>query len=95
VDAFAATVGPGLELCLRVGAREGRKLSETFQKPFVGVHHLEAHVLLARPQLQSLDDLSALKLETNDQSLQTEFPFIGLLVSGGHCQILLVKGVGK
>lgn len=45
VDAIAATVGPGMEICLRVGAAAGRRLALEHSKPFVGVHHLEAHCL--------------------------------------------------
>lgn len=41
VDAVAATVGPGLEICLRVGATAGRSLATAHAKPFVAVHHLE------------------------------------------------------
>jgi N6-L-threonylcarbamoyladenine synthase len=48
------------------------------QKPFVGIHHLEAHILMAR-------------LERSD----LEFPFLALLVSGGHCQILKCMGIGQ
>ena len=48
VDAVAVTVGPGLEICLRVGCQKAVALAEQYQKPFVGVHHLEAHILMAR-----------------------------------------------
>mmetsp|Transcript_10527 Transcript_10527/g.33653 ORF Transcript_10527/g.33653 Transcript_10527/m.33653 type:complete len:444 (-) Transcript_10527:102-1433(-) len=48
VDAVAATVGPGLEICLRVGARKGVQLATEADKPFVGCHHLEAHCLVTR-----------------------------------------------
>ena len=41
VDVVAATVGPGMEICLRVGAASGRRLALQHGKPFVGVHHLE------------------------------------------------------
>lgn len=77
VDAVAATMGPGLEICLRVGYRAARQIATTYEKDFVGVNHLEAHVLVAR-----LDS-------------QVSFPFLTLLVSGGHCQLLLVRGVAQ
>lgn len=48
VDAVAATVGPGLEVCLRVGAAKGVQLARDWSRPFVGCHHLEAHCLVAR-----------------------------------------------
>ncbi|CAM9137282.1 unnamed protein product [Ectocarpus sp. 13 AM-2016] len=48
VDAVAVTVGPGLEICLRVGAEKAKALAAEYAKPFVAIHHLEAHALLAR-----------------------------------------------
>lgn len=83
VDAIAVTVGPGLEICLRVGCEKAYELADTFNKPFVGVHHLEAHILMAR-----------LPSQEGDIQQPVEFPFLALLVSGGHCQILECKGIG-
>ena len=84
VDAIAVTVGPGLEICLRVGCEKAHELAKTFSKPFVGVHHLEAHILMAR-----------LPSQEGDIQQPVEFPFLALLVSGGHCQILECKGIGQ
>ena len=71
----AATAGPGLALCLRVGFRAGRELAHQRKLPFVAVNHLEAHVLVPRLE-QTMD-----------------FPFLAMLVSGGHCMLLLTRGV--
>ena len=48
IDAIAVTKGPGLEICLRVGIRKAQAIAKEFHKPFVTVHHLEAHCMLAR-----------------------------------------------
>jgi N6-L-threonylcarbamoyladenine synthase len=72
MDAFAATLGPGLVGSLLVGANTGKTLSLIASKPFLGVHHLYAHV--ASNYLES--DL--------------EPPFLCLLVSGGHTQLIVV-----
>jgi N6-L-threonylcarbamoyladenine synthase len=48
VNAIGITVGPGLEIFLQVGCNKGRELAMQYIKPFVGVHHLEAHILMAR-----------------------------------------------
>eukprot|EP00520_Triparma_pacifica_P009825 CAMPEP_0118653846 /NCGR_PEP_ID=MMETSP0785-20121206/12051_1 /TAXON_ID=91992 /ORGANISM="Bolidomonas pacifica, Strain CCMP 1866" /LENGTH=416 /DNA_ID=CAMNT_0006546421 /DNA_START=140 /DNA_END=1390 /DNA_ORIENTATION=- len=77
VDAVAVTVGPGLEICLRVGCNKAREIAMENGKPFVAVHHLEAHILMSR--LNS----------------PLPFPFVALLVSGGHCQTLLCKRMGE
>lgn len=80
VDAIAVTVGPGLEICLRVGCEGAKALALAHDKPFVGVHHLEAHVLMSRLAVGAAD---------------VAFPFLTLLTSGGHCQLLLTRGLGK
>ena len=77
VDAVAVTVGPGLEICLRVGCEKAKDIAIANKKPFVAVHHLEAHILMARLGEGGV-----------------EFPFLALLVSGGHCQILRCDGMG-
>ncbi|KAG5176158.1 glycoprotease family-domain-containing protein [Tribonema minus] len=84
VDAVAVTVGPGLEICLRVGCEKAKALALEHAKPFVAVHHLEAHVMLARAGLGAEEGLAP-----------PAFPFLALLVSGGHCQLLLCEGVGR
>lgn len=103
VDAVAVTVGPGLEICLRVGAAFARAFALKYTKPFVAVHHLEAHCLLVRPSLSTAVPAGFLSDdETTNQSLvpslpsvRTQFPFLALLVSGGHCQILFCHAVGN
>ena len=89
VDAIGVTVGPGLEICLRVGCEKAKELAIQNNKPFVGVHHLEAHILMARLPAQDNDRTGQPAL---DRSM--EFPFLALLVSGGHCQILKCVGIG-
>ncbi|CAK9186539.1 unnamed protein product [Ilex paraguariensis] len=48
LSAVAVTIGPGLSLCLRVGVQKARKIAGGFNLPIVGVHHMEAHALVAR-----------------------------------------------
>ncbi|XP_052194349.1 probable tRNA N6-adenosine threonylcarbamoyltransferase, mitochondrial [Diospyros lotus] len=48
LSAVSVTIGPGLSLCLRVGVQKARKIAGTFNLPIVGVHHMEAHALVAR-----------------------------------------------
>ena len=55
IDVVAATAGPGLIGALRVGVSAAKSLSLVWDKPFVGVNHLEAHLyagLLDDPTLQ-------------------------------------------
>lgn len=80
LDAIGVTMGPGLEVCLRVGYRAARALALKHDTEFVAINHLEAHVLVSR----------ATKTAENIQ-----FPFLTLLVSGGHCQLLMAYDVAQ
>lgn len=78
IDAIAYTQGPGLAGALLVGASVACGLGLALDKPLIGIHHLEGHLL--SPLLASQPP---------------EFPFIALLVSGGHTQLMRVDGVGQ
>lgn len=98
VDAIGVTVGPGLEICLRVGCNKARELAIEYNKPFVGVHHLEAHILMARIPAErhaNGGDAAIDKIHEVSKHRAMEFPFLALLVSGGHCQILKCLGIGR
>nr|XP_047914452.1 probable tRNA N6-adenosine threonylcarbamoyltransferase, mitochondrial isoform X1 [Anser cygnoides] len=75
LTAIATTVKPGLALSLEVGLDYSIKLVNKYQKPFIPIHHMEAHALTIRL--------------TN----QVEFPFLVLLLSGGHCILAVAQGV--
>jgi N6-L-threonylcarbamoyladenine synthase len=79
IDLVAYTRGPGLAGALLVGAGVAVALAAALGKPALGVHHLEGHLLSP-----FLDELSA-----------PEFPFVALLVSGGHTQLMDVQDVGR
>lgn len=102
VDAVGATVGPGLEICLRVGCEAGKALAVAHDKPFVCVHHLEAHCLMARigAPLEEPGGPAGRQEEEREEGSKSDsasagFPFLALLVSGGHCMILECRGVGR
>lgn len=76
----AASAGPGLIGGLLVGSQVAKGIALANDLPYVAVNHLEAHALTAR--LPGLVPGGA------------PFPYILLLVSGGHCQCVAVEGVG-
>ncbi|XP_053454349.1 tRNA N6-adenosine threonylcarbamoyltransferase, mitochondrial isoform X4 [Nycticebus coucang] len=75
LSAIATTIKPGLALSLGVGLSFSLQLVDQFKKPFIPIHHMEAHALTVRL--------------TN----KVEFPFLVLLISGGHCLLALAQGV--
>jgi N6-L-threonylcarbamoyladenine synthase len=77
LDAVAATVTPGLVGALMVGSVTGRTLAALHSRPFVAVHHLEAH-------------LASVRLESSPPSP----PYLVLLVSGGHTELIRVDAAG-
>ena len=78
IDVVAYTRGPGLAGALLVGAGVACALAAALDRPALGVHHLEGHLL--SPFLSADPPC---------------FPFIALLVSGGHTQLMRVDDVGR
>ena len=77
--AIAATAGPGLIGGLLVGTGYAKGAAIAAGVPYLAINHLEAHALTAR--LPSLGGV--------------EFPYLLLLLSGGHSQCVAVEGVGR
>lgn len=77
ITAFAGTVGPGLVGCLLVGLNAAKTLALVYNKPFIGVNHLNAHLC------------------GNYIDTELKPPFMALLVSGGHTQIIDVKSYSQ
>jgi N6-L-threonylcarbamoyladenine synthase len=81
--AIAAVHGPGLAGSLLVGLNAAKSLSLARGLPLVGVNHLEAHIyanwLLPRP-------------EDADTFVPPAFPLVCLVVSGGHTDLILMRG---
>ena len=78
LDGVAYTAGPGLAGALMSGALAARALAWALERPALGVHHMEAHLL--SPMLEPE---------------APPFPFVCLLVSGGHTQLVRVDGIGR
>lgn len=83
IDCIAVCAGPGLSLCLNQGMKFAKDIVRTQRKKgketkFIAVHHIEAHILVARLENPGL-----------------HFPFLALVISGGHTSLVLVKNVGN
>ncbi len=79
LSAIAFTQGPGLMGALLVGACFARSMAQGLGIPLLAVDHIKAHVL-------------AHFIRDVDPRPVPEFPFINLTVSGGHTQLVLVRG---
>jgi N6-L-threonylcarbamoyladenine synthase len=81
LDALAVTHGPGLEPALWVGINFARALSLAWNIPVVPVNHMEGHLL------------SALTVTDGDELVTdgSKRPILGLLISGGHTELVLMK----
>ncbi len=75
IDFIAVTEGPGLMPALLIGVNAAKTLSLIWDKPLMGVQHLEGHIYA-----------NLLKPETTLQ-----FPLIALIVSGGHTELVLME----
>lgn len=77
IDAIAVTRGPGLPGSLVVGVNIAKGLAMVSGKPLIGVHHLEAHLLSTRL--------------IEEEGHQIGYPAVGLIVSGGHTELVLIE----
>lgn len=82
IQLVAATAGPGLIGALLVGLSAGKALAFARRLPLVGVNHLEGHLFSSHLRGQGLP------------ARPIEFPFHGLVVSGGHAELVRVE-VGR
>ena len=100
MDAFAATLGPGLAGALMIGAAAAKGLALGLGRPFLGINHLEGHLLspFFDPAAGNLGPIE------NRQPSEARQPgcagqsaignSIGLVVSGGHTLLVEIRGFG-
>lgn len=81
IDIIAVTVGPGLEPALWVGVNFAKALAYLWNIKMVPVNHMEGHVLA-----------SIFDIEEDNKLTAVPFPAIALLISGGHTELILMKG---
>lgn len=81
IDAIAATYTPGLMGALLTGICSAKSLAFALDKPFIGVHHIEAHLYsswMSNPQ----------------RSIEETLPALGLVISGGHTLLCHIPKLG-
>lgn len=75
IDLIAVTEGPGLIPALLIGVSAAKLLSLIWEKPLIGIHHLEGHIYANLLQ----------------EGVELKFPLLALVVSGGHTELVLMK----
>jgi len=79
IDGVAVTAGPGLVGALLVGVQAGKALAFARGLPLVGVNHLVGHLLAVHLR------------HTSDAPMGPGYPYVALLVSGGHTALYEVR----
>ncbi len=98
IDLMAVTSGPGLEPALWVGINFSQELAKKWNKPLLGINHLEGHIFSVFLQKnREISNLKSLPADATHQALQAgqiskiKFPILALVVSGGHTELVLME----
>ncbi|MFC2006128.1 tRNA (adenosine(37)-N6)-threonylcarbamoyltransferase complex transferase subunit TsaD, partial [Chloroflexota bacterium] len=81
LDGIAVTIGPGLAGSLLIGVNTAKAIALSHGLPIVGINHLEGHIY------------ANWLIEPGSDSVPI-FPVVCLIVSGGHSDLVLMKGHG-
>jgi N6-L-threonylcarbamoyladenine synthase len=73
---------------LFTGLDTAKGLSVAWQIPFIGVHHMQAHLLTPRLVSAMSREQHNSDVASTAQPLTPEFPFLSILVSGGHSMLV-------
>lgn len=90
IDLIAVTRGPGLMPSLLVGVNFARAIAYKWQKPIIGVNHIEGHIYS-----NWLPPIGEFPISNFQFSNKIKFPALILIVSGGHTELVLMKDYGK
>ncbi len=89
IDAIAVTSGPGLIPALMVGVGYAKTLSYLWEKPLLGIHHIEGHIYANFVGENLKSKIPNPKQISNSTNIK--FPVLALVVSGGHTELVLMK----
>ncbi len=80
IDCIAVTQGPGLAIALEVGIKKAKELALQYKKKLIAVNHLEGHIYS-----------SFVQNSNGSPKRDFNFPYLALIISGGHTEIVLFK----
>lgn len=81
IEAIAVSVGPGLIGSLLIGVETAKALAMAWEKQLIPVNHLKGHLMA--------------NMIRGEDGGMAALPAIGLLVSGGHTELVKMKGIGE
>jgi N6-L-threonylcarbamoyladenine synthase len=84
INGIAVTFGPGLAGSLLVGVNVAKAIALAKKLPLIGVNHLEAHIYA-----------NWLDSSPPGEKVRVKFPCLCLVVSGGHSDLVLMRGHGQ
>lgn len=87
IDLIAVTRGPGLGPALLVGLTFAKTIAWKYRKPLIGVNHLEGHIYS--------NWLNSVGINSTLRSFNEVGPILNLIVSGGHTELVLMRGYGQ
>lgn len=93
IDAVAVTIGPGLAIALGVGIDKAKEIAKKYNKKLIAINHMEGHIL--SPLLKGERKFQIPKSKNPKNIEELKFPGVGLLISGGHTQIVRVDEIGR
>jgi len=91
LDGVAVTYGPGLAGSLLVGVNAAKGLAWARGLPLIGINHLEGHIYANWLEVDGEEAVSLPELDAAGRA----FPLLVLIVSGGHTELLLMRGHGQ
>lgn len=80
LDLISVTNGPGLIPALLIGTNVAKTLSYAWEKPLIGIHHIEGHIAA-----------NFICENSKSETQNLKFPILCLVVSGGHTQLVLMN----
>jgi len=80
INYIAATYGPGLAVALEVGVKKAKELARKHNKKIIPVNHMEGHIYSCFAQNRK-----------GNPKTEFVFPYLVLLVSGGHTELVIFK----
>ncbi|CAK7273874.1 Mitochondrial tRNAs modification protein [Sporothrix epigloea] len=94
-DFVSVTRGPGMTSSLATGLAMAKGLAVAWNVPLVGVHHMQAHALTPRlvDAMEALGGAAVSTAADSSPSALVEFPYLSLLVSGGHTMLVYSRAL--